>query len=117
MNKKIALLSNADVMEKSGWDNSPLKTLFDVVVFSCDAGFAKPDPGAYLFCMEKLDLYSADCLFVGDGGSNELAGAHNLGIITVFVSDKMKVNQPEAVNIRIQQSDYHIENIPGLLEL
>jgi len=116
-NKKIALLSNADVMECYGWDKSPLKPLFDVVVFSCETGFAKPDPAAYEFCMNKLGISAGDCVFVGDGGSNELAGARSLGITTVFVSDKMKVKQPEAVHVRIQQSDYHINSIPELLNL
>ena len=117
LNKKIALLSNADVMECSGWDNSPLKPLLDVVVFSCEAGFAKPDPAAYEYCMNKLGVDGRDCLFVGDGGSSELVGAHLVGITTVFVSDKMKVKQPEAVNERIQQSDFYIESIPELLYL
>ena len=117
LNKKMALLSNADVMECSGWDKSPLRPFFDVVVFSCEAGFAKPDPAAYEFCMNKLGISDSDCVFVGDGGSNELAGARSLGITTVFVSDKMKVKQPEAVHVRIQQSDYHIDSIPELLNL
>ena len=117
LNKKIALLSNADVMECSGWDNSPLKPLFDVVVFSCQAGFAKPDPAAYAFCINKLGVIASECVFVGDGGSNELAAAHTLGITTVFVSDKVKVKQPEVLKTRIQQSDYHIEYIPELLYL
>jgi len=117
LNKKMALLSNADVMECSGWDKSPLRPFFDVFVFSCEAGFAKPDPAAYEFCMNKLGISASDCVFVGDGGSNELAGARSLGITTVFVSDKMKVKQPEAVHVRIQQSDYHIDSIPELLNL
>jgi putative hydrolase of the HAD superfamily len=116
-NKKIALLSNADMMECGGWENSPLAQLFDEVVFSCDAGFAKPDPNAYLYCMKKLGVVADDCLFVGDGGSNELVGAKNMGITSVFISGKIKHNQPQEVNTRLLQADYHIEHIPDLLQL
>jgi len=115
--KKIALLSNADVMECKGWDQSPLKSFFDLAAFSCETGFAKPDPQAYLYCMQKLGVHPEECVFVGDGGSNELAGAKNLGITTVFISGKMRLKQPDLVTPRILQSDFHIESIPELLVL
>ena len=113
--KKIALLSNADVMECLGWDQSPLKSFFDLAAFSCETGFVKPDPQAYLYCMQKLGVQPEDCVFVGDGGSNELAGAQNLGITTVFISGKMRLKQQNLVIPRIRQSDFHVESIPELL--
>jgi len=85
------------------------------VAFSCETGFVKPDPQAYLYCMQKLGVQPEDCVFVGDGGSNELAGAQNLGITTVFISGKMRLKQPDFVTSRILQSDFHIESIPELL--
>ncbi|NJO69491.1 MAG: hypothetical protein HC830_09610 [Bacteroidetes bacterium] len=41
--KKIALLSNADIIETKGWVNCPAAVFFDVVVFSCEVGYMKPD--------------------------------------------------------------------------
>lgn len=117
MGLKIALLSNADVMERSGWENSPLMPFFDVALFSCDAGYAKPDGRFYELCMLKLNLQPTECLFVGDGGSNELLGAKDCGITAVFISDKMERKYPDKVDERKRISDYTIHHIPDILEL
>ncbi|HEX5128983.1 MAG TPA: gamma-glutamylcyclotransferase, partial [Usitatibacter sp.] len=66
---KLALLSNADVMDIAAYGGSALEGLFDVEIFSCDAGCAKPEPAIYHACLRALGLEAADCIFVGDGGS------------------------------------------------
>ncbi|MEV7329336.1 HAD family hydrolase [Micromonospora sp. NPDC093244] len=57
--------------------------LVDVRVFSVQVGQCKPDPALYLAACRRLGLAPADCLYVGDGGSQELTGAERAGMTAV----------------------------------
>ncbi|MGW5666898.1 HAD family hydrolase [Micromonospora sp. NPDC003776] len=57
--------------------------LLDIRVFSVQVGCCKPDPALYLAACRRLDLAPADCLYVGDGGSQELTGAVRAGMAAV----------------------------------
>ncbi|SCG80550.1 putative hydrolase of the HAD superfamily [Micromonospora echinaurantiaca] len=57
--------------------------LLDVRVFSVQVGRCKPDPALYLAACHRLGLAPADCLYVGDGGSQELTGAERAGMTAV----------------------------------
>ena len=81
---KLCLVSNADIIDKKYWDISPLKQYFDCAIFSCDVGIVKPDKAIYSLAMEKLGSAASEIIFVGDGGSNELAGAKAVGMTTVL---------------------------------
>jgi putative hydrolase of the HAD superfamily len=78
---QIALISNASTSEVRAWSKSPLRSLFDVAVFSCDVGMKKPDPAIYHYTAQQLGLLAQQCVFVGDGGSDEHHGAHASGMI------------------------------------
>jgi putative hydrolase of the HAD superfamily len=43
-------------------------------------GFSKPDPRIYALASEELGVAASDCLFVGDGANDELAGAERAGM-------------------------------------
>ncbi|MEU1587237.1 HAD family hydrolase [Micromonospora sp. NPDC005710] len=57
--------------------------LLDVRVFSVQVGRCKPDPTLYLTACQRLGLTPGDCLYVGDGGSQELTGAERAGMTAV----------------------------------
>jgi len=114
---RLALLSNADVTEIAAWQESPLAGLFEVEIFSCTAGCVKPERAIYEKCLAALGLSGPDCLFVGDGGSNELVGAREAGMSTVFVSGVGSELWPDQVKPRLAISDYHVRQVPELLEL
>jgi HAD superfamily hydrolase (TIGR01509 family) len=57
--------------------------LLDVRVFSVQVGRCKPDPALYLAACWRLGLRPEDCLYVGDGGSQELTGARRAGMTAV----------------------------------
>ncbi|MDG4803090.1 HAD family hydrolase [Micromonospora sp. WMMD980] len=57
--------------------------LLDSVVFSVRLGRCKPDPALYLTACHRLGHAPADCLYVGDGGSQELTGAARVGLRAV----------------------------------
>jgi HAD superfamily hydrolase (TIGR01509 family) len=87
---QIALISNASTAEVQAWPESPLRSLFDVSVFSCDVGMKKPDPAIYHYTAEQLGIEAQHCVFVGDGGSDEHHGAHASGMTPLWLTCHLK---------------------------
>ena len=104
-------------MEVAPWPSCPLAGLFDVALFSCEVGLVKPEPEIYERCTQALGVSPTQCLFVGDGGSNELVAAKRAGMSTAFVSGVMASLWPERVEERRSTSDHRVERIPELLSL
>ena len=67
------------------WHSTPFAQLFDVSILSFEVGMVKPDPGIYRLACERLGVEPSDCLFIGDGGSNELTGATKVGMDAVLI--------------------------------
>ena len=62
------------------WPGLPFAPFVDAAVFSIETGKRKPDPAMYAEVCGRLGVVAADCLYVGDGGSNELTGARAAGM-------------------------------------
>ncbi|MDF2721228.1 MAG: hypothetical protein K0Q59_903 [Paenibacillus sp.] len=77
---KIGLISNCTEEEVRGWDGCGLGEWFDDVIFSYQVGLAKPDTAIYKLACERLGVQPEQCMFIGDGGSNELNGAETAGM-------------------------------------
>jgi putative hydrolase of the HAD superfamily len=114
---KLALCSNADVIEAEGWIGSELETYFDTAVFSCHVGYMKPDPEIFQICLERLALPAAACLYVGDGGNNELLASADAGMTPVFTSQFLKAQWPEKVREREKTVPFHIKHLDEVLPL
>jgi putative hydrolase of the HAD superfamily len=69
------------------WTDTSLAPLIDVAIFSCVVRMKKPDPRIYAMATERLKAKPQECLYVGDGGSNELTGARQAGMDPVLVRD------------------------------
>lgn len=113
--KKIALISNADASEIEGWKDSPIAPLFDEVIFSCQVGSQKPKPEIYKICLQRLGLPAEACVFVGDGGSGELAGAQAVGLTTVMITGIIEDLWPERIPPARNHADYEIRELGELL--
>lgn len=113
--KKIALLSNADAMETGGWKKSPISPFFDVVIFSCEVGFMKPDREIYEICLNRLNEKPENCVFVGDGGSNEFIGAKELGISTIMITGIAERIWPEKLTAIKAHADYIINEVAEMI--
>ncbi|MCP2167971.1 HAD-IA family hydrolase [Goodfellowiella coeruleoviolacea] len=68
---RTALLSNAD--GATGPARDWLADLFDVLVFSGEVGFGKPDERIYRLTAARLGLQPGECVFVDDLRGNVLA--------------------------------------------
>jgi len=77
---KLGLVSNCSEEEVTAYHQSPLAPYFDDVIFSYEAGVAKPNPEIYRLACERLAISPQESLFIGDGGSDELRGAHHAGL-------------------------------------
>lgn len=110
---KLGLISNADCIDCKYWTQSPLFRCFNDSVFSCDVGLLKPDRQIYELAMRRLNVSPEQCLFVGDGGSNELCGAKAAGMGTVFSEMLEKKNAEQRKSI-VKYADYHITHINEL---
>ena len=79
----IGLISNCFSEEAEVIRKSVLFPYFDVLCLSYEQGMQKPDEEIYQKCMKELAVKAEECLYVGDGGSNELEAAKKLGMKAV----------------------------------
>jgi putative hydrolase of the HAD superfamily len=77
---RLALVTNSFAEDVAGWNSSPLQPYFDVALFSCVVGLAKPDSRIYLLACRNLSVAPAHTLFFGDGADDELDGARRAGL-------------------------------------
>ena len=82
---KTGLISDCTHEVPVIWPETAFAPLIDVAVFSCSVGMRKPDPRIYHLAAERLAVRPDQCLFVGDGGSNELSGARDVGMHPVLI--------------------------------
>jgi putative hydrolase of the HAD superfamily len=113
----LALLSNCDRAEIAAWKACPIHGLFDVELFSCDVGLVKPQPEFYEECLRRLGLGAAECLYVGDGGHDELVGARAVGLRTVLYSGEIMHLCPERIPALLPHADFHIESLSVILSM
>jgi len=80
---KVGLITNCFSEEAKLIRESILFPCFDVPCLSYELGVRKPDPAIYHACVKGLGISAENCLYVGDGGSQELETARALGMRAV----------------------------------
>jgi putative hydrolase of the HAD superfamily len=110
---KVALISDCSAETPLSWENTDLAPLMDATVFSCTIGMKKPDPGMYLQATRQLGVSPEDCLYVGDGSSNELSGAAAVGMHPVMIRSPLET--PDAH--RIHEEKWEGPRIASLNEV
>lgn len=84
---KVGLITDCSPETPEVWPKTAFKDVFDVETFSCVVCLKKPDPKIYRLTCELLGVKPEDCMYVGDGSSNELTGATEVGMHPVLISD------------------------------
>ncbi len=94
---KLGLISNCGIDEIAGWDDSPLAPLFQTAIFSCNVRLKKPDPAIYLLAANNLSVRPDECLYIGNGGSDELNGARCAGMTPVLITRHLEAINPKRI--------------------
>lgn len=80
---RIGLVSDCSCELPAVWSGLPVAPYVDSAIFSIVEGVRKPARALYLAACQRLDVTPPECVYVGDGGSNELSGARAAGMYAV----------------------------------
>ena len=114
MGLKTAIISNCSSEEVKVLKESELYKYFDEVILSYEVHMKKPDVCIYEETLKRLSLDANECLFVGDGGSNELEGAKNAGIRAVqakWYTDQFPVKRENIEGFQVAEKPMDIVKI------
>lgn len=109
----IGLISDCTDDLPEDWQDCPVAPYIDSPVFSYVAGVKKPDPRIYALACQALGVDPHECLYVGDGGSDELAGATAVGMTAIKVQDDGEENHRFDSGV---WTGPEIEQLNGLLD-
>jgi putative hydrolase of the HAD superfamily len=82
---KLGLVTECSDAVPKLWPQSPFAPHFDAEVYTCEVGVRKPARILYDLICERLGVEHADCVYVGDGGGYELAGAAEAGMRPILI--------------------------------
>ena len=98
----LGLISDCVPTVSRLFSQSPLAERIDAAVFSCQERMMKPARGIYQVACRRLHVQPAECLFVGDGSSQELSGAAAAGMVPILkrtdLSDVYDAHRPDVEN-------------------
>lgn len=101
------------------WKETEFARHFDVTLFSCVERTKKPDPAIYKKACALLNTAPEKCLYIGDGGSNELTGAYNVGMTPALIFDNSEQGNSNAHRVDGEEWDgtviYSFSEVLGLL--
>ena len=89
---KLAVVSNAmdDANIQRLVDKCGIRHLLRTVISSAAFGFAKPNPGIFRFALEQCASRPEETLMVGDSLEFDVAGAHALGMRSVWITRRVQ---------------------------
>jgi putative hydrolase of the HAD superfamily len=111
---KIGLISDCSWEVPVLWEKFSLSEYIDFPVFSCSIGMKKPDPRIYKQATDMLGVHPQDCIYVGDGSSNELSGAKKAGMFPVMIRVPYE-KDPDAY--RTEEEEWHGPVVSSLSEV
>lgn len=90
---RIALLSNLATPYKQPVFELGLAQHFDLLVFSCDVGMAKPERKIFVHTSRELGLDPGELVMIGDSRRDDIRGARKAGIRALQIDREGKRGQ------------------------
>lgn len=110
---RTGLISDCSHPLPQMWPDTPFANLVDVPVFSCDVGVRKPDPRIYHVACSRLNVPPPRCLYIGDGGSQELTGASQVGMHAVL----LRAEEDDGRSVRYDTDVWHGPSVSTLSDV
>ena len=85
----LGLISNCAPTVPRLFPQSRLAPYIDISIFSCEERIKKPSLGIYELTCKRLQVKPEECLYVGDGSSEELTGAAAVGMLPILKRPKL----------------------------
>ncbi|WP_161780680.1 HAD family hydrolase [Tumebacillus flagellatus] len=109
---KLGIVTNGlTEMQSLGISVLGLTDLVDAVLISEAEGLRKPDPALFHLAAERLGVPANRCLFVGDHPRNDIDGARQAGMKTVWFPNSVAWIE------ELKPADHEIQSLPELLHL
>ena len=86
----LAVISNWDARLRPLLQQFGLDRYFEIIVVSCEVGFAKPSPVIFEHASKKLGVAPERLLHVGDSAAEDVAGAKAAGIAALLIDRDKK---------------------------
>ncbi|MFB5760196.1 HAD family hydrolase [Paenibacillus medicaginis] len=110
---KTGLITNGKTSVQYGkLDRLKLRSSFDVIVVSEEAGIKKPDSRIFEIAAEQLNLKPEECVYIGDHPVNDIEGAAAAGMKTIW----LQVSQPWREGLTVTPM-HSITSLKQLLDL
>lgn len=112
---KIGMVTNSFLpmwMRDTELQTYGLMEYFDVRISAADVGYLKPHPQIYQKLLDLLQTEPERTVFVGDRPGNDIAGANNIGLISVLMSPPHLDRDLKGV-----EPDYTISSLSELLPI
>ncbi|MGE4618851.1 MAG: HAD family hydrolase [Planctomycetota bacterium] len=111
---KLGLVTDCSSAAPIVLDKTALGPFFTARSISAFLGVRKPDPLMYSHVLDLLQVSGEDCLYVGDGNSQELPGAKKFGMTTVWVDNGEEQHWRERF---IPKGDYTVTSLEQLIPI
>lgn len=113
---KLAIVSNAQrLFTKQELEKFGLLKYFGYVLFSSDVKACKPNPKIFLRALKDLKIDPRNAVYVGDDLFNDIEGAQNAGMRTIWIDHGTATKKDRSVYISdaiVKTADY--KAIPGI---
>ena len=97
----LAVISNWDDRLRPLLRQLRIDRYFEAIIVSCEVGFAKPSPVIFEQAAKLLRLQPEQILHVGDGATEDLAGAASAGLQALLINrDQAVVEAPQISSLR-----------------
>lgn len=114
---RLGLISNATATTAFAVAPLKLRERLDLLVFSYEAGAAKPDPAIFQAALKRSGCPAHEALFVGDGANRELDAAKALGFAALCMDHALKAHTFRKAELLSSESHPKVSGFAQLLAL